>query len=202
MKSAADKYDLYLNAFIRVANSVNQSEPEKSLKDYNKLVFYGVKIINSKSESLTKDEAVQNFRFASMIEGLMGLLTPSEFVNLFPIEKEYGGHKYGMKDYFYTRDYLRTLPDQPIANCTKTIDFLWEYSNWEISDFMVNVMGLMDDLRKFEGQPGIMKEFCADHGIKTFTMHTDEKGKEFMVDNETGKISRIKKKMPRYLKLV
>ncbi|GAB6151770.1 hypothetical protein JCM17380_05200 [Desulfosporosinus burensis] len=34
---------------------------------------------------------------------------PYESVNLLPIRKDYRGHKYESKDYFYTRDYIKGL---------------------------------------------------------------------------------------------
>jgi hypothetical protein len=46
----------------------------------------------------------------------IGSLKPAELVNIFPIEKTYDGDRWGVKDYFYTRDYLNTLdPDKPIG---------------------------------------------------------------------------------------
>jgi len=55
----------------------------------------------------------------------LGWLTPSEFMTISPIEKEYNGHKWGFKDYFYTRDYINTLdPSKPIGQ-EEALHFIW-----------------------------------------------------------------------------
>jgi len=177
------------------------SDDYRSTDSIKKLIFYGVKAVNSITDRDMK-YLRSNFQFIETIQQMMGTLKPSEFVNIFPITKEYDGNRYGTKDYFYTMDYLKTLSDEPIGEERQVMDFLWEYHNLEICLFVVNMLSIASDLRRSEGQPGIMEEWCAENGIKTYTMHTDQKGKRFVVDNETGKSFRVRKKMPRYLKLV
>lgn len=197
MVQAISKHDLYVKAFL---NTV-ASDDYESTDSIKKMIFYGVKAINSIPDRNVKYLRC-NFQFIETIQQMMGTLKPLEFVNIFPITKEYDGSKYQTKDYFYTRDYIKTLPDEPIGDADSVINFLWEYQNNDIRFFVVNMFGAVSDLRKSQGQPGIMEEWCAENGIKTYTMHTDQKGKEFMVDNETGKSFRIKRKMPRYLRLI
>lgn len=48
----------------------------------------------------------------------------------------------------------------------------------------------------------MMEEWARIMGLKTYTMHTDQNGKQFLFDKETGKITRLRKPKPRYLKLV
>lgn len=202
MNTALAKHQLYLNAFFNEIKTFDLQNPGQA--SVKKLVFYGVKAVNTKREqrTITMEEAATNFQFTDLVQGLIGLLKPSEFVTVFPISKEYDGHKYQTKDYFYTRDYLLELPDEPIGSINKVMEFLWEYHNREVSRFVVHTLGYASDLRKLDGQPSIMEEFCAENGIKTYTKHTYQNGKKFMVDNETGKSVRIKKKVPRYLKLI
>lgn len=202
MNAALTKHELYVKAFFSTLEANRPLEPDPTV--IKKLVFYGVKALNTqqKQSSTTKEEALSIFQIADLIQSFMGILTPKEFVSLFPITKEYDGHKYEVKDYFYTKNFIESLPDEPIGDMDKVIEFLWEYQNNEIRMFLVNTLSTVSDLRRLEGQPGIMEEFCAEHGIKTFTMHTGQNGKQFMVDNETGKSFGAKRKAPRYLKRI
>src|SRR5699024_10027662 len=123
-----DKYPLYVKAFSRVIKARVNDEYNKQLIIRN--IFYGVKLINSLPEAIIHDEAVSNFNFASAIKQIMGLVTPKEFMNIFPIDKDFKDYKYEMKDYFYTRDYINQLDqDKPIGD--KVPEFTWEYQNIE-----------------------------------------------------------------------
>lgn len=198
-----EKHYLYLKAFRNTAKAYSENQQQDPGPFIKKLIVYGIKAVNTKPEPqiITYDEAVNNFQFANVILSLIGTLTPSEFVNLFPIEKEYKGHKWQMKDYFYTRDYIKSLdPLKPIGE--DALKFIWEYTNWEITEFNVEIMGYMSSLRRLEGQPSLMEEWADMNGLKTYTMHTDQQGREFLFDGETGKTIRLKKKPPRYLKVI
>ena len=163
------------------------------------MIVYGVKEVNTKKdrESITQKEAESDFEYVGIIKSFMGSLTLVEFMELFPIDKDFKGHKYETKDYFYTRDYLKGLdPDKPLG---KEIDeLLWEYTNREIRMFNVRLIGSMSNLRRLAGQPDMMEEL----GLKTYTMHTDPKGKQFFLDKEIGKTTKVRKARPKYLKLI
>lgn len=204
--SNKNKYDLYMRAFTRTLGSYGHGQ---SIRDtLKKAIVYGVKAINTqpKETLVLKDDYIERFQLISTIHYFMGILTPMEFMNLFPITKEYDGQKYEWKDYFYTMDYIKTLdPDKPIAPIgqdDKILHFLWEYRNIEIERFTVNGMTCLSALREFEGQPSLMEEWAADKGIKTYTMHEDNQGNKFMLDNETGKTTKVLKPKPKHLKLV
>lgn len=196
------KHQLYQNAFIGNIKQIDIDNPDRDT--LKKLIFYGVKMINTKPErqTTTYDEAILAFQFAMLVQGMMGFLTPAEFVSMFPIAKEYDGNKYGTKDYFYTMNYIKSLPDKPIGDIKSVMKFLWEYCNWEINIFTVNVFSCMDDLREMEGHPSFMEEWANMNGIKTYTMYTDSGGKKFLLDRETGKSFKVRKKTPRYLRLI
>lgn len=194
------KYDMYLNAFQKAAEAYRENQNAEHF--VKKLIVYGVKAINAKPESknMTYNETINDFLFVSTILGLIETLTPNEFMNLFPIDKEYKGHKWGIKDYFYTRDYINSLnPNEPIKDA---LTFIWEYTNQEIARFNVFVMNCISNLRKLQGKPSLMEEWADMNGVKTYTMHKDQKGREFLFDNESGKTIRIKKKLPKHMKLI
>ncbi len=201
-----NKYDLYMRAYQRtLANYTYEQSIRDTLK---KAIVYGVKAINTqpKETLVLKDDYIKRFQLISTIHYFMGILTPVEFINLFPITKEYDGHKYQWKDYFYTMNYIKTLdpnkPIAPIGQDDKILHFLWEYSNIEIERFTVKGMLCLSEIRQFEGQPSLMEEWAADKGIKTYTMYEDGQGNNFMLDGETGKTTKVSRPRPKYLKLV
>ena len=189
-----DKYGIYLDAFCNTL---------RGYTDVKKLIVYGVKIVNAKpkSEYIEIKEAEHDFQFATVITDLMRTLTPKEFMNLYPITKTYDGDKYECKDYFYTINYIKGLnQEQPIGK--EIIKFLWEYQNWEINFFNVACMGYMDNIRRLEGKSSFVEEFADIMGFKSYNMHTDDKGNEFLFDKKTGKTTKLNKNRPKYLKVM
>ena len=202
-KEAVNKHDLYYRAYCKVLDNYENNPDQDIVPIIKKLIVYGVKAINAmeKPDIITQEDADFNFKYADIIRMLMANLTPKEFVNLFPIDKKYDGYKYESKDYFYTVDYLKTLDqDQPIGH--NIDDFLWDYMNSKLHIFLVKLFSFASDLRRLDGRPGLMEEWADQNGVRTFTIHKDSKGREFMIDKETGKTKRVKKHKPRYLKPV
>lgn len=198
----SSKHLLYLKAFENAARQYidNQGRPLQPL--IRKAIFFGVKAVISgaKPEFTTREEAEDDFQFVDAIQWFMGTLTPTEFVNLFPIKKDFHGEKWGAKDYFYTRDYIKTLdPDKPIGD--KILDFLWEYHNLEISLFMVELMSAMSRLRQLDGQPSLAEEWADAVGLKTYSLHTDSKGRQYVIDPETRKTLKVRPAKRRHLKI-
>ncbi|MDU5081990.1 hypothetical protein [uncultured Tissierella sp.] len=196
---------LYLKAWDRVLKEYTQNpDMVNRRKCIQKLVFYGVKYVvtNSVREDTTREQAELDFQLISIIKSLVGLLEPSEFVEMFPITKDYDGDKYQTKDYFYTRDYINTLdPNVPIGEKEDPLMFLWEYTNKDIENFNIKSMLALSKLRQFDGYPSIGQEFADIMGIKTQELHTGSNGQEFFI-NDKGKTVRMTKRRPRYLKVV
>jgi len=46
--------------------------------------------------------------------------------------------------------------DKVIGN--EISEFVWEFHNWTISFFAIEIMGIMSDIRYLEGGKGIMEE--------------------------------------------
>lgn len=202
-KEAINKHDLYYKAYCRVLDSYKNNPDQDTKPLMKKLIVLGVKVINSKKEpeTLTPEDVEFYFEYTEIIKAFMANLTPGEFVNLFPITKDYQGHRWQAKDYFYTREYIKQLQqDKPIGE--EINNFLWEYTNMEVSIFMDYSMGYMSDLRRLEGLPSIAEEWAEENGIKTYTMHTDSKGKQYLYDADTGKSIKVRKPRPKHLKLV
>lgn len=121
------------------------------------LVFYGIKCYGRWYEKPTKKDSWTSYQEFQRILDLMTLITPREFITMFPIKKEFDGQKYECKDYFYTQEYLSTINlDEPIS---EPFEFLWDYWNSETARFLMNMMGAMSDVRKEQTGKGVMQEF-------------------------------------------
>lgn len=190
-----NKYHLYLNALI---NAVNEYK-DNTDQDVTKVIFYGVKIINSGRGAKGYNEALSCFQLASVIKELMGKLTPAQFMNIFPIEKDFKGHKWEMKDYFYTMDYINTLDtNKPIGE--EILNFLMEYTNREITFFNVEVTGCLSTLRQHDGHLDIFEEFIASQGKETENTFKNSKGEVLYIRH--GKPEKLQKIKSKHLTII
>lgn len=128
-----------------------------------RLVFYGIKCYGRWYEKPTKKDSWTVYQEIHRTLDLMTLITPRQFLTIFPIKKEFDGQKYECKDYFYTKEYLSTIDlDEPIS---EPFEFLWDYWNSDTARFLMNVMGTMSDVRREQTGKGIMEEFFEKEGF-------------------------------------
>jgi len=137
----------------------------------------------------------------TIINEMASGLTPREFQTVFPIEKSYDEEKWGTIDYFYTKKYIEEFGEDKVIGDTIT-EFLWDYHNWELTDFASQALCVMSAIRRAEGSKRIAEEFCEDHSITTYTMTEGDNGKQILVNNYTGEISKVNKPKPRHLRVV
>ncbi|WGF40227.1 MULTISPECIES: hypothetical protein [Lysinibacillus] len=204
-KDKPDYFMLYLNAFINEierANKKYETAREYDRDTLTKLIWTGVKTISVSEQ--TNDEKVlleSRLPLLTFINGLMALLTPKEFEKIFPIDKEFNGDKWGMKDYYYTRRYIEEFGENRVIG-DEIEEYLWEYQNHTIRFYMVKTLKIMSNIRRLETGKGIMEEFLEEQGVPTYTMHEDLDNKQYIENNQTGEISEVKKPRPRYLRVV
>lgn len=196
----------YFMALNRLLQKIEKCKNEQQTLDKEttiKLIFLSVKAFCAmKNDGLTMDEAEVRFNAMSDIMSYMALLTPTEFVQLFPIPKEYDGEKYCQKDYFSTMEMLKEYPVDEEIGEDKIMEFLMEYYNWDIIKFEVEKLSLMSYIRRLNGQKGVMEEFCSENGIPTYSYYEDE---GIMIERETGEVVKVekpKKRIPKYMKIV
>lgn len=197
------KHERYLRAYIRT-----RTEKQKQILDGDssaiaQLVLYGVKYVAAYREFVDKpfkDLHEVEFQFALHDEILsyMEKLTYRQFVNLFPIEKRYDGEKYMCKDYFYIMDRLKEV-DMDGQICEGIYKLLWDYTHVEVSWFMLGLFSTASDLRKVNGEKGIMEEWIDENNIPSYTINEKE---GYIIDNQTNEVMPYKKPKPDYLKLV
>jgi hypothetical protein len=103
----------YARIYIRLIQEC--AEAENPSTDWEKRFVYVVikglpvifeDVISRRSESLLLPKELLSLIWASieLPQEQMGLLTPKEFMTVFPIKKEYDGHRYGIKDYHSTME--------------------------------------------------------------------------------------------------
>lgn len=200
-----DAYERMLGRLLDVIDEVDGElfkdlSPEIKTKIVYTLTMFLITEYNPKgTEGKTSD---LRFRIYNALFSFMGELYPSEFERIFPIRKDFDGHKYECKDYFYTKKILNSMPqDKPIGedNITR---FLWDYQNPHTSELLISYMEVIDDLRRLQGKPSMMEEFAVQNGITTYTKFTSPSGKEYMRDNDTGKTFRVRKPRPEHLRVI
>lgn len=148
-----------------------------SSHDFSKLVFWGIKSLKTRIEMGSLED---EFYLYETIIILIEKMTPRQFINVFPIDKDYDGIKYDCKDYFYT---IKKCNDHGLDNpITDAFDFLWDYWNRETSRFVINYMAVMSDIRKKETGKSILEEFATERGIKTYT-RKQINGETYFVEN-------------------
>lgn len=195
----SNKLSLYKKAFINVVES-NKDNLE-DLELMKKLIFYGVKVVCHKEAPIDYQGAYSEFEFHSVLKQMIETITPTDFMEIFPIKKDYSGHKYGMKDYYHTTEYLKTIDlDKPIQNA---LEFMMRYWNDDINELNLKMIMNLSHLRRMQGAPSLAEEWAYMNDIPTYTMHTDNAGNEYLLDQygKTQKVERAKPK-PRHLKLV
>ncbi|MEC1757393.1 hypothetical protein [Schinkia azotoformans] len=196
MENLHNKKSLYFNALIKAYSEYVDGDKD-SLK---KLIFYGIKTIVSKDKPESYQDAISDFDMVGVIKDLVAELTPAEFMTIFPIDKEYDGEKWGVKDYFYTIDYIKEIGTNEVLG-DNALEFLMEYNNKIILLFNVRSMSLVSTMMKYQGKPSLLEQWASDNGIKTYTRHVDATGREYMLDSD-GRTTKVNKPRPKYLRLV
>lgn len=148
-----------------------------SCYDFSKIVFSGIKSLKVRVEKGSLEDELYLYESIIMF---IGTMTPRQFMNVFPIDKDYDGSKYDCKDYFYTMKKCTEYGlDKPI---TDAFDFLWDYWNRETSHFVINYMSVMSDIRKKKTGRSILEEFATERGIKTYA-EKQINGETYFVEN-------------------
>lgn len=196
-KEKPDMESIYLRCFGDVAKK-GKTDRDSLMR----LVFYGIKYINASSRRGKDYQGLKSrFDFICLLKNTMGLFTPADLLKMFPVDKQYDGQRYEMKDYFFTMKKLNEHGiNKPMGE--DVTEVLWDYMNFSISRFECECMGVMSDILRCEGKPGVIEEFFAGQGVQMSTMHKDSKGRTYLTDGARGKTTRVFKKKPRGWSLI
>lgn len=202
-KNMPDYFTIYnriYNDALRRASEKLDSSGELDAEDLKRIVFSGVKMIAHLDDELDYGIATLSIHLIHFITDCASKLTPMEFQTIFPIEKTFDGSKYQMKDYFYTKRYIESFGLNRVIG-EDVMEFLWEYHNRDIRDFVVKTMLCLSAIRKAEGKKSLAAEFAERFDLPVYSMREDYRGKKYLTNTVTGETFRVRKPIPRYLKL-
>lgn len=174
---------LYFNSYKRaVEEAVEHIDNEKAMKDIRKrIALYGVRYIAMMPQSETRKEAESDLQFISILKQILAKMTLNEFMNVFPIKKEYDGEKWGVKDYFSTIEEIQGM--DPLATIGKNIDHLLaEYWNDDIYRLFVAMIQVVNDIDRHNHRPTFTDLWAADMGLDTTNVQ-QHNGKKFLIHN-------------------
>ena len=197
------KHERYLRAYIRTRTEKRKQIQDGDSSAIAQLVLYGVKYVAAYREfedksHMDRKEVEIHFALTNEILSYMEKLTYRQFVNLFPIEKRYDGEKYMSKDYYYIMEKLKEVDmDDQIGDGIHKL--LWDYTNVQISWFMVSLYCTASDIQKKNGGKSIFEELTETFDLQTYTINEQE---GYIIDNQTNEVMPYKKPKPDYLKLV
>ena len=193
----------YHNAIYKaMSNNKGKQIADYPQDDLMKIALAGIKYINSVREIRrenarvgtdyvqTLEESKATFDLVDAIFTVMGYIKLKNLVITFPITKDFDGHKWESKDYFYTMEVLSKLDwDKPIGR-DKIFDFLWDYENDDLRNVCVDYMCAMSAISRSQTGKGIAEQWCDDMGIPTYT---EDRETGIMKNNQTGDIIKPKK---------
>ncbi|MBF0229173.1 MAG: hypothetical protein HQK63_06220 [Desulfamplus sp.] len=209
-----DLAPLYHNAFTRKIDQLLESTKKTNKIDkqlVKQLVYFGIKglpifrkeaLAGGFDRQIADEDTLKHiFNTMTMIDLFTGHLTPRELMTVFPIEKKYDGKRWEFKDYFSTMEELEKIGlDNPIGENVSELFF--DYQNKYIRIYNVNKIGVVDDLRRYNGEKGMLEEFMEQQGVKPLRLMTDDDGKQFMYDPDKQTTYPVSKPRPRYLRVV
>lgn len=204
-----DYLSLHLNAIIRIWERLADSGIEAAPpQDAMKLVNHGVRagaLMRDYDESARAENAQDRFVFFEAVKSYISILTPRQFMQVFPVGKTYDGEQWQSKDYFSTMEAVEAHGlDIPIGD--KVDEFLWDYWNPVILDFVVNETCIASRLYREQTGMGIAEQWCKEQGIPTYRHCVDpDTGAEFMFDADSGRtigVTPAKPRVPQYISLV
>jgi hypothetical protein len=136
-------------------------------------ILLGVKMVVTQTHWEKENDRIFSLEFFQAFMELMSCLTPKELMNLFPIDKEYDGEKYGIKDYYSTINELIQFPqDEPIGN--DIFGLLLDYHNNDIRRFCVRYLTALSDRRRSLGGRDIAEEFFEGLGVSPLYQNKDK----------------------------
>ena len=122
---------------------------------------------------------------------VIGYIKLKNLIITFPVTKDFNGHKYECKDYFFTMDVLSKMDmDKPIGR-DNIVDLLWDYENDDLRHAYVEFTCAMSAIYRLQTGKGIAEKFCEDNGIGTYSINKET---GVVRDNQTGHTTRLKRR--------
>ncbi|AVK62444.1 hypothetical protein C5Z25_12045 [Lactobacillus sp. CBA3605] len=152
------------DGYIELNAIFNAKYREKRSKEiFSSVFFLGVKKHQYLDRNLWNQvEAKERFEQMDKELDLLRGMTPRQLLRIFPIDKTYD--KTGdVKDYRTTVKMLDTYGMD--TRIDSVVDFLWDYSNWDLRIYLVDYLTALDDLEKENGKSGMIEQFLTNEGM-------------------------------------
>ncbi|EHD4919980.1 hypothetical protein JQ662_000222 [Listeria monocytogenes] len=178
------KYDLVMASVRSFNKASNEIRTELVSRSYDNLdkeaskryVFHAIKFIGLLKKGTSKSRKLPNvledeydfiIQVIKEVKEMISRMTPREFMNLFPIEKDFKGHKYETKDYFYTKDMIASIGENNLIG-SSVDEFLWDYVNWEIRFYLLASMNVIDTFLHVMNKKGFTDVFLEKTALEVF----------------------------------
>lgn len=201
----ADVALLYAEALARLYEKHLDEELEGSTVLTQQIVFLNVKTFSflpaAMIDEMSRKRAEELLREYFKAIDLISTLTPRQFMQVFPVAKDYDGEKYETKDYFFAMEQIGKIGMDNVIGEERIDLFLMEYWNKSITHFLVNGTVIMDRIRSFDGLPSMMAQFMADQGISGHAYY-EEEGVMVDGDGKVMKVQKPKRRVPKYIRVL
>lgn len=142
---------IVIGAYCRIVKKIMEGKTEideLSHDEKKKFVYIYIRFLSLVGAELSPGEYTS---FYFTMEEVCKYLTPLDFEGMFPIDKTFNGGRWGMKDYFYTKNLMKELgEDTPLGD--NVSGFLYDYQNRHVKMCVVKLMSTRDDIRVKEGK--------------------------------------------------
>lgn len=159
-----DKHEMYKRALSRLSDKLITAGAENvTREEFIKSIHLSIMVVNTMPKSysnLTLDyyEGVMN-----TVHSAMYFMTVKELLQSYPIEKRYDGNG-EWKNYFTTIEALDEYAINEIIGIDVT-DLLWDYNNPTINRFVVNMMLIISNRKRVNGEQGLVEKFAQEFQI-------------------------------------
>jgi len=198
-----EKYDEIVNNYLKKV--FKKTFNKKQVKTALTLLDVGLKKeLNNILKTEMEKEVLKYYCDIFDIKTLISGITYKEFINIFPIIKDYSGKKFECKDYFCVLEYLSPVDLNEKIGMNNVDELFWNYFNNDIMFFVVNEISCIDKLNQLEDKPTVLESFLEQiDPQKRIHTYTYDKEENTMQDNVTGEIFKVSKpKENTHLKLV
>lgn len=194
------KIEIYERLFDN--NLLNYIQNQNDRNYLKKLVFFGIKYIayNENVGYQTIESLENKIEEITIILKFAKKLTINEFINIFPIKKEYDGEKYQSKDYFFV---MEILSGKNKNDCIgdNISEFLWDYYNSYVIRFLLVHFQAINDYNRLHNKETLTDIITRELNIPVYTKVT-HKNKEYLIDIKNKKTIKLAKQYPHYLRRI
>lgn len=164
----ARRYRLYSSTFDRQCIELLNFENEKGIFDtelLQKIIYNGIKKYNTMPPEHfnTYEKAKNMLKTYTLVKGFISALTANQFMEIFPIAKEYTG----TNDFFSTKKMVCLYGENELIGNRNVDNFLINYANEDIYAFLSKGLDIKINISMSSGEIDMFKVFIETIGCET-----------------------------------